>query len=81
MKRFRVYVIGATTFLTVEHPAETVQDLYTSAMDTGFVAAVALERNGRKRNVLVTAQSLAIVAEVEDRELRAPATVRSRRLS
>ena len=70
MKKFRVYVVGAATFLTIEHSAETAEDLFSMAHHAGFLSAAAVERNGRRRNVLIPFGSIALIAEGEEHGLR-----------
>ncbi len=70
MPRFKVYVAGASSHLTIEHAAETAEDLFTLAERAGFVTAVAIERNGRRRGVLVPARNMTLIAESDDREPR-----------
>jgi len=83
MKKFRLYVVGAATYLTIEHSAESAEDVLAGANRSGFVSAVALERNGRRRNVVVPLASIALIADGEDQGLRIRPAIRpgSRRLS
>ena len=83
MQRFRIYVVGAEAYLTIEHSADSVEDLYTVATRAGFVSATAVERNGRRRNILIPSGNIALIAEGEDLALRArrPISPGLRRLS
>jgi hypothetical protein len=63
-------VLGAANYVTVEHAADTPEALFTAARGAGFVNAVAVERNGRRRTVLIAFQNIALIAEGDEREPR-----------
>jgi hypothetical protein len=83
MQRFRIYVVGAKTYLTIEHPAESAEDLYLAGSRAGFISAAAMERSGRRRNILIPFGNIAVIAEGEDQgpRMRQASTPDLRRLS
>jgi hypothetical protein len=83
VRRFRVYVVGAATYLTIEHSAASAEELFSSTGQAGFLSAAAVERNGRRRKVVIPFGNIALIAEGEDQAPRTRQTLAtvSRRLS
>jgi hypothetical protein len=81
--KYRVYVIGSPTYVTIEHSAASAEELLGQASQSGFIAGQALERNGRRRNVVVPYRNVTLIADGEDQgiRMRTSSTTTSRKLS
>jgi hypothetical protein len=79
MSRYRIYVAGTANYLSVEHDAASLESLFDTVRDRGYLNATAVEAQGGSRPVLIPFDKISIIAMDEGRRKPVSKLVTSRR--